>query len=100
MPKPYTPSGTAPALSRRHFIKYSTVTATVLGIAPAFLRGQDLNSRINVACYSLGGNIVALCDVDANTLNGKHRTLQTRASKENRTYDAKLYKDFRKLFDE
>src|SRR6266540_6572337 len=114
MPKPYTPSGTAPALSRRHFIKYSTVTATVLGIAPAFLRGQNLNGRINVACigvggkgggdtdsaYSLGGNIVALCDIDANTLNGKHRSLQDRASKENRTYDAKLYKDFRKLFDE
>ncbi|MEY2409556.1 MAG: hypothetical protein QOF48_2226, partial [Verrucomicrobiota bacterium] len=112
MPKPYTPSGTA--LSRRHFIRYSTVTATVLGLAPAFLRGQNLNERINVACigvggkgssdtdsaFGLGGNIVALCDIDANTLNGKHKTLQGRATKENRTYDAKLFKDFRKMFDE
>jgi predicted dehydrogenase len=114
MPKPYTPAGTAPALSRRHFIKYSTVTATVLGIAPAFLRGQNLNGRINIACigvggkgggdtdsaYSLGGNIVALCDIDAHTLNAKHQSLETRAVKDNRTYDAKLFKDFRKMFDE
>jgi predicted dehydrogenase len=113
MPKPYTPSGTAP-LSRRTFIKYSTVTATVLGVAPAFLRGQNLNGRINVACigvggkgggdtdsaFALGGNIVALCDVDSNTLNGKHRSLETRAKKDNRTYDAKLFTDFRKLFDQ
>ena len=112
MPKPYTPAGTA--LSRRHFIKYSTVTATVLGLAPAFLRGQNLNERINIACigvggkgssdtdsaFALGGNIVALCDIDANTLNGKHDTLKTRATKDNRTYDAKLFKDFRKMFDE
>ena len=112
MPKPYTPAGTA--LSRRHFIKYSTVTATVLGLAPAFLRGQNLNERINNACigvggkgssdtdsaFALGGNIVALCDIDANTLNGKHDTLKTRATKDNRTYDAKLFKDFRKMFDE
>ena len=112
MPKPYTPAGTA--LSRRHFIKYSTVTATVLGLAPAFLRGQNLNERINIACigvggkgssdtdsaFALGGNIVALCDIDANTLNGKHNTLKTRATKDNRTYDAKLFKDFRKMFDE
>ena len=114
MPKPYTPSGTAPALSRRHFIKYSTVTATVLGIAPAFLRGQNLNGRINVACigvggkgggdtdsaYTLGGNIVALCDIDADTLHKKHNFLKGKAKEENRTYDARLYKDFRKLFDE
>ena len=53
MPKPYTQSGTV--LCRRHFIKYHTVTATVLGLAPAFLRGHDLNNRVHVASIGVGG---------------------------------------------
>ncbi len=101
MPKPYTPSGTA--LSRRHFIKYSTVTATVLGLAPAFLRGQDLNSRVHVASIGVGGkgdsdssdaggqgDLVAICDVDLNTLNKKGEKFP----------NAKKYQDFRKMLDE
>jgi len=114
MPKLIVPVGAATAFSRRHFIKYSTLSATMLGVAPSFLRGQDLNSKINVACigvggkggsdtdsaFNLGGNIVALCDVDSNTLNGKNKSLQDRATKANRTYEAKLYKDFRKMLEE
>jgi hypothetical protein len=114
MPNPIVPVGAASPFSRRHFIKYSALSATMLGVAPALLRGQNLNSKINVACigvggkgssdtdsaFNLGGNIVALCDVDANTLNGKNKSLQDRAAKASRAYDAKLYQDFRKMLEE
>ncbi|HXG47864.1 MAG TPA: Gfo/Idh/MocA family oxidoreductase [Methylomirabilota bacterium] len=114
MPKPAFSSGTARPLSRRQFVQYTGLaTSAILG-APAILRGQNLNERIHVACigvggkgssdtdsaFNLGGNIVALCDVDRNTLNAKHQALKDRAAKANRTYDAKLYQDFRKMFDE
>lgn len=82
--------------------------------APSFIRAQGTNERINIACigvggkgdsdsssaFGLGGNIVALCDVDAGTLNKKDQQFKDRAAKENRTYSAKLYKDWRKMFDE
>ena len=72
------------------------------------------NDRINIACigvggkgdsdtssaYGMGGNIVALCDADQNRLNSKFNQLKDRATKEKRTYDAKVYQDYRKLFDE
>ena len=101
--------------TRRDFLKSTTLAAGVAAFsAPSFLRAQGANERINIACigvggkggsdtdsaFRLGGNIVALCDIDSNTLNGKHKQLQDRASKENRTYDAKVFKDWRKLYDE
>jgi len=101
--------------NRRDFIKSSSLLAGAAAIgAPSILRAQGANQRINIACigvggkgssdtdnaFRLGGNIVALCDIDANTLNGKHGTLKERAKKENRTYDPKLYSDWRKMFDE
>jgi predicted dehydrogenase len=72
----------------------------MLGI-PAIVRGQNLNSRVNVACIGVGGkgegdvndtakcgaNIVALCDVDA-------RPLDKMAVK---YPDAKKFTDFRKM---
>lgn len=101
--------------TRRDFLKSTSLLAgaAVIG-APSFLRARGANERINVACigvggkgssdtdsaFALGGNIVALCDVDSNTLTGKHKALQARAAKENRTYDGKLYSDWRKMFDE
>ena len=101
MPKPYTPSGTA--LSRRHFIKYSTLTATILGIAPGFVRGQDLNGRVQVASIGVGGkgdsdssdagglgDMVAICDVDSNTLDKKGAKFPK----------AQKFRDFRKMLDE
>src|SRR2546428_5045955 len=115
MPYKYASIGTS-QVSRRHFLKSSSllVGASVLG-APAFLRGQNLNGKINVACigvggkgdsdsntvYELGNNIVALCDVDANTLNGKLKHLEERATKEQKpTPQPKLYRDFRKMLEE
>jgi hypothetical protein len=105
MPKSQTPQGTASTLSRRHFLKYSSLAAGAVAVSgPYILRGQNLNSKLNVAAIAAGGkggsdiahvaalgeNVVALCDVDQNTLD--------RAGK---TYPgAKLYRDYRKLLEE
>src|SRR6185503_4987388 len=101
--------------NRRNFLKSTSLLAGAAAMsAPYFLRAQGTNERINVACigvggkgdsdsssmYGLGGNIVAICDIDSNTLNGKNKQLQDKATKDSRTYDAKLYRDWRKMFDE
>ncbi len=101
--------------NRRNFLKSTSLLAGAAAIsAPYFLRAQGANERINIACigvggkgdsdsssaFGLGGNIVAMCDIDSNTLTGKNKSFQDRAKKENRTYDAKLFKDWRKMFDE
>ena len=92
--------------NRRDFLKTTSLLAGAAAIsAPSFLRAQGANERINIACvgvggkgdsdsssaFGLGGNIVALCDIDANTLKGKDKQLRERATKDNRTYDAKLW---------
>jgi hypothetical protein len=101
--------------TRRDFLKSSSLlTGGVILGAPYFARSQNPNSKIAVACigvggkgdsdtssaFRLGGDIVGLCDIDSNTLNGKDKQLKDRAAKENRTYDAKLFKDWRKMYDE
>lgn len=85
-------------LSRRAF----TVAAASTLAAPAFLRGQNLNSKLNVAIVACGGrgggnmnsvaseNIVALCDVNA-------KAVEAAAAKHP---NAKKFSDFRKLFDD
>ncbi len=91
-------------LGRRQFIRYTAVTATVLGAAPAFLRGQNLNSKLNIASIGVGGkgssdtahcaqhgeNIYAVCDVDKNTLEGAGKKYQ----------GATRYTDYRKMLEE
>ncbi|HEY0550621.1 MAG TPA: Gfo/Idh/MocA family oxidoreductase [Verrucomicrobiae bacterium] len=101
--------------TRRDFIKSSSLlTGGVILGAPYFARTQNANSKINVACigvggkggsdtshsYGVGGNIVALCDVDSRRLNAKDKELRDKSTKDSRTYDAKLFKDWRKMFDE
>lgn len=92
------------SLSRRQFLRYSAVTGTAALAFPYVGNVLGANGRINVACIgvagkgdsdsnataSCGGNIVALCDVDANNLSKKAQKFP----------DAKQYKDFRKLFAE
>jgi len=101
-------------MNRRSFLTKSIVTTAGVLAFPYVGRVLGANDRINVACigvggkgdsdtesaYSLGGNIVGLCDVDATTLDKKYQHLKDRASKENRTFDAKKYKDFRKMLEE
>lgn len=101
--------------NRRDFLKTTSLAAGAAAVSgPYLLRGQGTNDRINIACigvggkgdsdsssvYNLGGNIVALCDVDSGTLDRKNKQLKDRSTKENRTYDPKLYRDWRKMFQE
>jgi len=68
-------------MNRRDFIKTMTLaTGAVSFGVPSLLRGQNLNSRLNIAMIGAGGiasmaygscygeNIVALCDIDARRL--------------------------------
>jgi predicted dehydrogenase len=89
--------------NRRNFLKTATLAggAVVFGV-PTLLRGQNLNSKLNIAVIGAGGkgegdanccsgeNIVALCDVD--TVNCA-KTVGTFPK-------AKFYRDFRVMFDE
>ena len=92
-------------ISRRRFIKsYGIAVGATMLTGPYLLRGQNLNEKISVACIGVGGkgssdtdnaarcggDIVALCDVDSNTLDAKAKKFPK----------AKLYRDFRKMFDE
>jgi hypothetical protein len=77
--------------NRRQFLKSSLLVAGTAAVsAPSILRAAGANERINIACigvggkgdsdtnsaFGLGGNIVALCDIDSNTLNGKDKALK------------------------
>ena len=93
------------SLTRRDFLKrtsYAAGTAAVL--FPYVGRVLGANDRINVACIGVGGkgdsdsndagkcggNIVAICDVDTNTLDRKTKQFP----------NAKRYQDYRKLLEE
>ena len=92
-----------PVTSRRDFLRTSAVAAAALGF-PAFVRAQNLNSKLQIAVIGCGGRgagnlaeaaakgdqIVALCDVNAQHLTaaaGRHA-------------GAKTYADFRQLYAE
>ena len=90
--------------TRRKFVRNTGITAgSVLGF-PAIVSGQNLNSKIRVACIGTGGKgssdtdnaareggeIVALCDIDRNMLKRKAQKFPK----------AKQYQDFRKLLEE
>ncbi len=89
-------------LTRRRFLRDASLGAGALIAAPALLRGQDLNQRLNLGIIGAGGrgaanteavageNIVALCDVAEDRLD------QAAA----RHPKARKYLDFRKLLDD
>jgi len=101
MKKSMTPPVTAQ--SRRQFLQTTALAAGALTIGfPALVRGQNLNSKLNIAVIGAGGkgasdtdclateNIVALCDADRNN-----------CGKQLEKYpDAKYYQNFRKMLDE
>jgi hypothetical protein len=89
--------------NRRNFLKTATLAsgAVVFGV-PTLLRGQNLNSKLNIACIGVMGkgesdtnncsseNIVALCDVDSK-----------RSEKQRQKYpQARFYKDYSFMFDQ
>ena len=94
-------NSSAIGMSRRAFMRKSAVAAGATIGAPAIVRGQNLNNKLNIAVIACGGrggsnlkdvsgeNIVALCDV-----NGKN--LDAAAAQYPK---AKTFKDFRKLYD-
>src|SRR3954465_1463789 len=88
-------------VTRRQITRTMAATTVALGAAPALLRGQNLNNKLNIAVIATGGrggsnlasvaseNIVALCDVN-------QKNLDSAAAKHS---GAKKFTDFRKLFD-
>jgi hypothetical protein len=101
----YAKTPTMNTLNRRQFLNRTTVAAGAATFAFPYI-GQVLgaNERLNIACIgvggkgdsdssdaaSCGGNIVAICDVDKNTLSKKGQQFAK----------AKQYQDYRKLLDE
>ncbi len=90
----------SPILTRRQFAKKTLATAAVFS-APAFLRGQNLNGKLNVAVIGSGGrggasikalgaeNITVLCDVDEKRLDASAALYP----------QARKVVDFRRVFD-
>jgi predicted dehydrogenase len=88
-------------VTRRRFAQGLLTATGGVAIAPALLRGQNLNHKLNIAVIACGGrgasnlasvaseNIVALCDVNA-------KNLEAAAA---RHPGARKVTDFRKLFD-
>lgn len=89
-------------ISRRGFMKSAAVAAGAVTFgAPAILRAQNLNERLNIAVIATGGrgggnldavsseNIVALCDVNRKSLGPAAKKFPK----------ARTFADFRKLYD-
>ena len=92
-------------LSRRQFLQTTAVAAGAVTLGfPALVRGQNLNSKLNLAfigaggkgasdtdcCARAGENIFALCDVDKNNAAGQIAKYP----------DAKFYQNFSHMLDE
>src|SRR6185503_9009434 len=112
MPKSRS-SGNSSQVTRRHFLQASSLAISAAALSgPYILRGQNLNSRLNVAVIGaggkgssdtdstaeVGGNIIALCDVDKNTLDA--RTTANPRPKQKSYPEAKTYQDYRKMLTE
>ncbi len=88
-------------ITRRQFVGETLAVAGAMTAAPAFLRGQNLNDKLNIAMIGAGGrgstnlagvaseNIVVLCDVDGEAL--EKTAVQYP--------QAKRFADFRNVFD-
>ena len=89
------------SVNRRRFLRTAAIASATTFAAPAFLRGRNLNEKLNIAVIGAGGrgasnmqevaseNIVALCDVNADNL-ARAATAHPQARR---------FADFRKLFD-
>jgi predicted dehydrogenase len=91
--------------TRRQFIKYGALAAGAMAFTgPYPLRGQNLNSKLNVAQIGCGGkgsgdfkyiheageNVIALCDVHAPSANDLKTQLPA---------EVKVYADYRELLE-
>ena len=88
--------------SRRQFIKYGSLAGSAAVLTgPYVLRGQNLNSQLNIAQFGLGvkgmsdaqwcgtENLVAVCEVNSAPMDYLKQFIPA----------VKTYKDFRELFD-
>src|SRR2546426_7199528 len=110
-----TPSSPA-GISRRRFVYYAALAAGAVMVpipaGAARARYRSPNEKLNIAvigaggkgasdtdhCAELGENIVALCDVDKNTLDSR---MTSNPKPDQRSYpQAKAYRDYRKMLDE
>ena len=103
----YLGSSPVDGLSRRKFIRRTSLAVGAAISFPYVGNVLGANDRINLACIGCGGkgdsdtnaakscgaNIVALCDVDENTLNKKTRQFKDSFP------DLKQFRDYRKLLD-
>ena len=102
---PLTPSA---ALTRRQFLRRTTVAAGAAAFTFPFVgRVLGANDRINLACIGVGGkgdsdssdalkcgaNIVAICDIDQNSLDKKAKQLA------DSSMQPKQFRDYRKMLD-
>lgn len=122
MPKTQFPVGTASSISRRHFLKSSSLIAGATALSgPYLLRGQNLNNKLNVGVIGAGGkgssdtddlanlgeNIYAMSDVDTKTLEARTASNPQGGGAGNaagrqrgRTYpQAKTFQDYRKMLE-
>src|SRR5688572_15371377 len=105
LPQPAISSGPAPirvGLSRRRFVYSSAVAGASLWAGPFITRGASPNKKLNIGMIGVNGkgtenikgmageNIVALCDVDGQSLD----KAATQFPK------AKTYRDFRRMFEQ
>src|ERR1041385_5848077 len=87
------------SLNRRQFVRSALLFSGAALSAPALLRAQNLNNKLNIGMIACGGrggdnlsemkreNIVALCDVNEERLNKAASSFPK----------ARKYVDFRKL---
>src|SRR5580658_3756250 len=95
--------------TRRQFIKYGAMAAGAVALTgPYPVRGQNLNSKLNLAqigcggkgssdghwCATAGENVMALCDVHAPSAAAMQNYLRQKFATE-----STVYKDYRELFD-
>jgi len=100
---------TSTGLSRRHFIKRTTLAAGAAMYFPYVGNVLGANDRINVACIGVGGkgaqdsadaamcggNIVAFCDVDTNALDAQTSLFE----KHFPSLKPKRFRDYREMID-
>jgi predicted dehydrogenase len=93
--------------NRRDFLKQTALTGVGFWVAGGLTlaNNNSANDRLRFACIGVGGkgdsdsshvaqfgDVVAICDIDDKTLDGKAADAKFK--------DAKRYNDFRKMFDE
>ena len=101
--------------TRRRFLQETTVAGLGFWVAGGVALGRaskSPNQRVNIACIGVGGKgssdvdgasragqIIALCDVDDNTLNGKASQKVKKGSDELKFPGVQKFADYREMLD-